>query len=75
MATTSAEMIAKIDVQILDAIENPKPDYKIGDKTITWSKWLAELRQLRRDYIENGDSEIDIITFEGFETDELGVIT
>jgi len=72
---TSAEMIAAIDVQILDAIQNPKPDYKIGEKTITWSRWLAELRLQRQHYIDHGDSEIDIITFEGFETDELGKVT
>jgi len=75
MATTSAEMIAKLDVKIADAIDNPKPDYKIGEKTITWSRWIEVLRKLRKDYIENGDSEIEIITFEGFETDELGDIT
>jgi len=74
MATTSAEMITAIDAQILDAIQNPKPDYKIGDKTVTWSNWLAELRLQRQHYIDHGDSEIDIITFEGFESDELGNI-
>jgi len=72
MATTSAEMIAAIDVKILDAIENPKPDYKMGQKTVTWSRWLKELRLLRDDYIKKGDVEIDIITFEGFDSNELG---
>lgn len=75
MAITSAEMIAKLDVRIADAIDNPKPDYVMGGKTITWSRYLEVLRKLRTDYINHGDSEIDIITFAGFETDELGVVT
>ena len=75
MPPTAAEIIAAIDVAILDAIENPKVDYKMGEKTVTHSRWLSELRKLRNDYVENGDTEIDIVTFEGFESDELGNIS
>ena len=74
MPPTSTELIAAIDTQILSMVENPKPDYKMGDKTVTWSRYLRELGKLRKEYLANPDVDISIMTFEGFNTDELGVI-
>ena len=74
MATT-AELIVLIDAQIEAAVTNPKLDYKLGGKTVTWSNYIRELRLLRTQFINEADIDIDLVQFEGFEINELGDIS
>ena len=74
MAANSAEMIVLIDAQIESAVTNPHLDYKIGGKSVTWSKYIAELRLLRTQFIEQADIDIDLVQFENFNIDELGEV-
>jgi hypothetical protein len=72
MATTQ-EMLSAINDKILDCVNNPKFDYEIGDKKVSWKDYLKWLKDQRASLLETQDVDIDTFTFEGFEVNEFGI--
>lgn len=56
---TTAEIIARIDTQIYDIINDPSniQSYRIGDKQVSKVDAIRELRLLRQTYKDIGEDE------------------
>jgi len=73
MSTTSTELLDAINAKILDCINNPKFDYKIGEKKVSWQYYLEFLTKQKTSILASQDVDIDTFTFEGFDTNEFGI--
>ena len=63
--------LAQVDTMIQSLLESPQVDYTIGDKSVSASQKLAQLRAYRKDLIEQPTSEIAFVNFP-MDFDEFG---
>lgn len=70
-----SDIITAIDTKIAAIITDPNAytDYKIGDKSVNWSRYLNWLKDVRKELLEKPDSEIMGLEFENFNINEFGV--
>ena len=66
--------IAQIDDMIETLLRSPQVDYKIGQKTVSASQKLAQLRAYRKDLVDNPIADIAFTNFD-FGYDEFGFPT
>lgn len=71
MATTT-DRIEAIDVKIDGIVSDPKPSYKIGDKSMSWNEYYSFLLKAKEALQKSADAEIEIVDFASVLSDELG---
>ena len=73
MAKTSQELVDLIDEKIEALISSPEVSYKIGDKSVSASDKIKQLKDMRASLLLNPDADIKTLEIEGFDVDEFGV--
>jgi hypothetical protein len=64
--------VAQINALLDNVIANPKPDYTIGDKKVTWSAYYKWLLDARKSLLETPDADIEFMAFD-FDINEFGI--
>lgn len=68
--------LSQVESKIADLVDNPKPNYKVGSKSFSWSQYKNWLLELRRELIANptaADAGIEIMAFDISDVNEFGI--
>jgi len=74
MAKTSQELVDLIDEKIEALISSPEVSYKIGDKSVSASDKIKQLKDMRASLLLNPDADMKVVEFDGFSLDEMGIV-
>jgi len=68
-------LLDDVNAAIAALVANPEVDYQIGDKRVNASQKLRQLLDLRGQLMENPNTDMKVMEFEGFDISELGQVT